>query len=84
VRTADATTGVAAGGEVTSPMPGTVLAVLVTEGEAVTAGTPLVIVEAMKMEHTLTAPLDGVVGELHARKGQTVALDEILALINPA
>ena len=45
-------------GTVRSPMPGTVQAVHVTEGQPVTAGQPLVIVEAMKMEHTVTAPLD--------------------------
>ena len=51
-------------GTVRSPMPGTVQAVHVTEGQPVTAGQPLVIVEAMKMEHTVTAPLDGTVAEL--------------------
>jgi acetyl-CoA/propionyl-CoA carboxylase biotin carboxyl carrier protein len=81
VRTADETAGVAAGGDVASPMPGTVLAVLATEGEAVAAGAPLLIVEAMKMEHTLTAPIDGVVGELAAKEGQAVALDELLVVV---
>ena len=51
-------------GTVRSPMPGTVQAVHVTEGQPVSAGQPLVIVEAMKMEHTVTAPLDGTVTEL--------------------
>ena len=66
---------------VRSPMPGTVLAVHVTEGGQVTAGQPLLIVEAMKMEHVVTAPADGVVTELTARVGQQVGLDEALAVI---
>jgi 3-methylcrotonyl-CoA carboxylase alpha subunit len=66
---------------VRSPMPGTVLAVHVTEGGQVTAGQPLLIVEAMKMEHVVTAPADGVVAELTARVGQQVRLDEALAVI---
>jgi acetyl-CoA/propionyl-CoA carboxylase biotin carboxyl carrier protein len=69
------------GGPVTSPMPGTVLAVRVAAGDEVTAGTPLVVVEAMKMEHTVTAPVDGVVSELSVRVGQQVGLDERLAVI---
>jgi acetyl-CoA/propionyl-CoA carboxylase biotin carboxyl carrier protein len=84
VRTADATSSAPTGGEVTSPMPGTVLQVLVTAGEQVRQGAALVIVEAMKMEHTLTAPLDGRVAELPARTGKTVALDELLVVLEPA
>ncbi|OZM73746.1 acetyl/propionyl-CoA carboxylase subunit alpha [Amycolatopsis antarctica] len=72
------------GGPVTSPMPGAVLVVKAAVGDAVTAGTPLLIVEAMKMEHTITAPVDGVVSELHVRAGQQVALDEPLAVVTPA
>jgi acetyl-CoA/propionyl-CoA carboxylase biotin carboxyl carrier protein len=76
--------GEAAGsGPVTSPMPGTVLVVKVALGDAVSAGTPLLVVEAMKMEHTITAPVDGVVSELHVEAGQQVALDEALALVSP-
>jgi len=69
---------------VRSPMPGTVLAVHVTEGGQVTAGQPLLIVEAMKMEHVVTALADGVVTELTARVGQQVRLDEALAVIGSA
>jgi len=78
---ADATA--AAGGPLTSPMPGTVLAVRVTPGQHVTAGTPLLVVEAMKMEHTITAQVDGVVTELFVHAGQQVALDERLAVVTP-
>ncbi|SDX72580.1 acetyl-CoA/propionyl-CoA carboxylase, biotin carboxylase, biotin carboxyl carrier protein [Amycolatopsis xylanica] len=73
----------AGGGPVKSPMPGTVLVVKVGKGDAVSAGTPLMVVEAMKMEHTITAPVDGVVTELHVQAGQQVALDEALAVVTP-
>ncbi|WP_103348489.1 biotin carboxylase N-terminal domain-containing protein [Amycolatopsis sp. CA-128772] len=79
-----ASRGEAAGaGPVTSPMPGTVLVVKVAAGDVVKAGTPLLVVEAMKMEHTVTAPIDGVVSELPVRTGQQVALDETLAVVTP-
>jgi acetyl/propionyl-CoA carboxylase alpha subunit len=62
-------------GVVRSPMPGTVIAVDVAVGDVVTAGQAVAIVEAMKMEHTLTAPTDGTVAEVHASIGGSVALD---------
>jgi acetyl-CoA/propionyl-CoA carboxylase biotin carboxyl carrier protein len=62
-------------------MPGTVLSVYVTADQPVTAGQPLVVVEAMKMEHTVTAPHDGVVTELAVKAGQQVQMDELLAVI---
>jgi acetyl-CoA/propionyl-CoA carboxylase, biotin carboxylase, biotin carboxyl carrier protein len=68
-------------GVVRSPMPGTVLAVKASRGERVRAGQPLLIVEAMKMEHTLSAPADGVLTELAAVVGQQVSLDETLAVV---
>ncbi|MFD2419286.1 acetyl/propionyl/methylcrotonyl-CoA carboxylase subunit alpha [Amycolatopsis pigmentata] len=70
-------------GPVTSPMPGTVLVVKVSPGEHVSAGSPLLVVEAMKMEHTLVAPVDGVVSQLLVQAGQQVALDETLAVVTP-
>jgi acetyl-CoA/propionyl-CoA carboxylase biotin carboxyl carrier protein len=68
-------------GVVRSPMPGTVLAVKAAAGDRVSSGQPLVIVEAMKMEHTVRAPVDGVVAELTVVPGQQVGLDETLAVI---
>jgi acetyl-CoA/propionyl-CoA carboxylase biotin carboxyl carrier protein len=62
-------------------MPGTILAVHVTAGDTVTAGQPVLVVEAMKMEHTVTAPMNGVVSELTAKAGQQVPMDEPLAVI---
>jgi acetyl-CoA/propionyl-CoA carboxylase biotin carboxyl carrier protein len=72
------------GGPVVSPMPGTVTVVEVTEGQAVTAGQRLLVVEAMKMEHVLAAPVDGIVRDLRARAGATVAKDAVLAVVEPA
>ncbi|MCG8925782.1 acetyl/propionyl/methylcrotonyl-CoA carboxylase subunit alpha [Lentzea sp. CC55] len=71
----------ASGGPVKSPMPGTVLVVRAEQGEEVTAGQALFVVEAMKMEHTVTAPVDGVLAEVNVQAGQQVALDQVLALV---
>ena len=67
-------------GDITSPMPGSVIAVHVVSGSDVTKGEPLVVVEAMKMEHTLAAPMDGTV-EVLVRVGQQVAVDELLVQV---
>ena len=77
--------GRAAGGDgiVRSPMPGTVLAVHVAPGDPVSAGQAVAVVEAMKMEHTVTAPVAGTVAEVAARAGQQVAMDARLAVIEP-
>src|SRR5689334_7983337 len=72
----------AASGAVRSPMPGTVQAVKASVGEQVQPGQPLVVVEAMKMEHTVVAPVQGVVAELPVRAGAQVALDQVLAVIS--
>ena len=67
-----------AAGTVHAPMPGTIIAVDVAEGQQVTAGARLLVLEAMKMEHVLTAPIDGVVRKLRARPGTTVERDTVL------
>ncbi len=83
-RLAAARTATGAGdGAVTSPMPGTVSVVEVEPGQHVEAGQRLVVVEAMKMEHVLTAPVAGVVTELPAQAGATVALDAPLVTVTP-
>lgn len=66
--------------EIRSPMPGSVIAVPVAAGATVAAGAPVVVVEAMKMEHTLTAPVAGVV-EVLVEPGAQVRLDQPLARI---
>ena len=62
----------AEGGRLTAPMPGKVVAVLVSAGQSVKKGEPLVIMEAMKMEHTIAAPHDGVVEEILYAVGDQV------------
>jgi 3-methylcrotonyl-CoA carboxylase alpha subunit len=57
---------------VRSPMPGTVKLVHVKAGEKVYKGAPLVVLEAMKMEHMLSAPRDGVVAEVMVKAGEQV------------
>ncbi len=59
-------------GSLSSPMPGKVVQVLVSEGDSVSKGTALLILEAMKMEHTITAPIDGVVSGLHYHEGDMI------------
>ncbi len=71
-------------GDILSPMPGKVIAVEVSEGQAVTKGQKLLTLEAMKMEHTLTAPFDGTVAELHAAAGAQVQVEALLARIAAA
>ncbi|MDO8313774.1 MAG: acetyl/propionyl/methylcrotonyl-CoA carboxylase subunit alpha [Rugosibacter sp.] len=65
-------------GSVMSPMPGKIIALLVTAGEKVAKGTPLLILEAMKMEHTVTAPTDGIVQDFHFAVGDPVAEGVVL------
>ena len=79
VRDEDAHSGDA---EIVSPMPGSVIAVGTSSGELITAGTAVVVVEAMKMEHTLTTPIDGTV-ELVVAVGDQVRVDQLLARIVP-
>lgn len=63
----------AEGGRLTAPMPGRIVALLVTSGQEVKQGTALLIMEAMKMEHTITAPADGIIDALHYQIGDQVA-----------
>ncbi|MFD4399083.1 biotin carboxylase N-terminal domain-containing protein [Kitasatospora sp. NPDC058478] len=71
-------------GALTAPMPGTVTVVKTTTGETVRKGQPLLVLEAMKMEHVIAAPHDGVVAELRATAGATVAMEELLVVVAPA
>jgi acetyl/propionyl-CoA carboxylase alpha subunit len=69
-------------GSLLAPMPGLVLRVLADAGATVAAGQPLVVLEAMKMEQTVTAPADGVLAELRAKTGEQVAAGQILAVVD--
>ena len=67
--------------EVRAGMPGTVTAVPVADGDPVTAGATVVVIEAMKMEHPLTAPRDGIV-RVSVQPGDQVRLDQVVAVVD--
>ena len=69
-------------GATLAPMPGAVVQVAAEVGEAVSRGALLVSVEAMKMEHRITAPFDGVVSEVRVVPGQQVDADEVLVVVD--
>jgi len=73
----------AGGPNLTAKMPGTVVKVLVAEGDAVAEGDPLLIMEAMKMETEIASPLNGRVAEVHAAAGQVLAAGEPLLDLAP-
>ncbi len=68
-------------GRVKAPIPGQVTQVLVSQGQTVEAGQPLLMLEAMKMENEIRAPRSGTVAVLHAVPGLAVSLNEVLAEI---
>ncbi|NOZ10596.1 MAG: sodium-extruding oxaloacetate decarboxylase subunit alpha [Gammaproteobacteria bacterium] len=65
-------------GQVTSSMPGTIVDVSVAEGDKVSAGDPVLVIEAMKMENEVPAPISGIVKAVHVSKGDKVNPDEAL------
>src|SRR4029078_4826501 len=70
-------------GEIEAPMPGKVTAVEVSQGENVAKGQRLLTLEAMKMEHALTAPFDGTIAELNAVAGAQVIEGTVLVKVEP-
>lgn len=78
---ASQTSGAAGDGAILAPMPGRIVSVEVAEGQAVTAGQKLLVLEAMKMEQALLAPFDGVVETLTATPGAQVQVDALLAKV---
>jgi acetyl/propionyl-CoA carboxylase alpha subunit len=75
--------GAAEQGSLLTPLPGTIVAVHVATGQQVARGTPLVTVEAMKMEHTLTAPYDGVVSRIACGLTERVQAGATLVELSP-
>ena len=73
-----AKTVVDSGKAVRCPMPGLVVSIAVGEGQEVKAGETLAVVEAMKMENVLRADRDGVVKKIHARTGDSLAVDAVI------
>jgi propionyl-CoA carboxylase alpha chain len=68
-------------GSLVAPMPGNVIRLGAAVGDTVTAGQPLIWLEAMKMEHTVTAPTDGVLAQLNVDTGQQVEVGAVLARV---
>ncbi|WP_282205739.1 ATP-binding protein [Kitasatospora fiedleri] len=79
-----AAAGAAHQGTLTAPMPGTVTVVKVEPGERVNRGQALLVLEAMKMEHVISAPHDGTVEDLRVAAGATVAMDAPLVTVTAA
>ncbi|HWA66630.1 MAG TPA: biotin carboxylase N-terminal domain-containing protein [Mycobacteriales bacterium] len=80
-RFADPSEAVTAGSLI-APMPGSVVRVLVDRGASVGKGDPLVVLEAMKMEHTVASPTDGTVSEIHVAAGQQVDAGTVLVVVD--
>ena len=74
----------AAAGSLLAPMPGTVVRIAVAPGDQVGAHAPVIVLEAMKMEHVIRAPAAGVVTEVNVRVGQAVDTGTELARVDPA
>ncbi|HET6626276.1 MAG TPA: biotin carboxylase N-terminal domain-containing protein [Nocardioidaceae bacterium] len=68
-------------GSLLAPMPGTVVRIAVAQDDPVSAGQPVLVLEAMKMQHTVTAPHDGVLTEIPVAVGQQVASGAVLAVV---
>lgn len=77
-KTWEAQTGLATRPGYESPMPGKILKILVQKGDLVQEGDSLLILEAMKMEHTISAQADGVIKEIHYTQGEQVAAHALL------
>lgn len=67
---------------VTAPMPGTILAIKVSAGQAVKKGDVICVLEAMKMENDIPAPCDGTIASINVQKGATVAAGDVIASLN--
>ncbi len=69
-------------GSLLAPMPGSVVRIEVTEGGTVSAGAPIIVLEAMKMEHTVHAPTDGIVASIPVAAGDQVDSGQVLAVVH--
>ena len=72
------------GGLVKAVMPGMVVKILVSPGQSVAQGTPLLVLEAMKMQNEITAPSDGIVSSLHVAEGEAVSAGAKLVSLSAA
>lgn len=74
--------GAQGGVKIEAPMPGTVMDVKLKVGDKVTNGTPIVIIEAMKMENEIPATCDGTIASINVNKGDSVNTGTLIATIN--
>ncbi len=74
--------GAAGSVEVKAPLQGTVMKVLVKPGDSVKKGSPVCVIEALKMENDVPAPADGVVASVNVKSGDSVKTDEVLLTLN--
>lgn len=74
--------GAAGSVEVKAPLQGTVMKVLVKPGDSVKKGSPVCVIEALKMENDVPAPADGVVASINVKSGDSVKTDEVLLTLN--
>lgn len=75
-------TAAAEAGSLLAPMPGSVVRIEVSEGVTVAAGAPIIVLEAMKMEHTVRAPADGVIASIPVAPGEQVNSGQVLAVVH--
>lgn len=77
-----ASKNISEGGEkINCPMPGTIISVNIKEGQKISKGDLLFVLEAMKMENEIVSPLEGTVSTVAVSKGQTVNTEDLLAII---
>jgi acetyl/propionyl-CoA carboxylase alpha subunit len=76
--------GIAGPMELLAPMPGSIVAVRAAAGQAVEAGDPVIVLDAMKMEHAVAAPIPGRIADVRVRAGDQVARGDVLAVVEPS
>lgn len=81
-RKAAAPAGAVGANSVTAPMPGTILEIKVSAGQAIKKGDVICVLEAMKMENDICAPKDGTVASVNVQKGSSVNTDDVLITLN--
>lgn len=74
--------GTAGALEVKAPLQGTIMKVMVKPGDAVKKGTPVCVIEALKMENDVVAPADGTIASVNVKSGDSVKTDEVLLTMN--
>ncbi|MBQ7315560.1 MAG: biotin/lipoyl-binding protein [Clostridia bacterium] len=79
---APAPAGAAGSVTVKAPLQGTIMKVMVKPGDSVKKGTPVCVIEALKMENDVVAPEDGVVASVNVKSGDSVKTDEVLLTLN--